>query len=76
MVKPIRGGSQDDDYRLFIKALTTGASLCLDCLALRTGLTRARAEEILATFALGLKTHPQRQPCASCGQTKMTYWVA
>jgi hypothetical protein len=61
-----------DDYLLVATALT-GVSLCMECLAVKTGLTLTRAEQVLRDFATGLKTHPTWIHCDGCRKIAVTY---
>jgi hypothetical protein len=55
-----------DDYLLVATALT-GVSLCMECLAAKTGLMLARDEQVLRDFATGVKTHPTWRYCDGFG---------
>lgn len=67
---PLRGGS--DDAGLIV-ALISGVSLCLGCIAKRSGVPVPRVEATLTTVAGTISLRAETRSCDACLETRRTY---
>ena len=63
-VREIRGSSGDDVGPVTLAIV--GASLCVDCVARKTGVTKTRVERLLITVGRTLRLTTGAAPCDSC----------
>jgi hypothetical protein len=69
-IHPIRGGS--DDPGAIVSAIS-GASLCQDCIAVKTSLDADEVADIVATVAATVSIGVSTGQCVGCLETKRTF---
>jgi hypothetical protein len=65
----ITGGSDAE----LITAIITGASLCIECIARRTGMSSAQVDTMLARIAMTVRLSVQPSRCTVCLEDKMVF---
>jgi len=71
MISPIRGGSSDD--AAVVVTTITGVSLCLECVAKKSGVSLPRVDAILTVIAGTIALVVETRRCSACLETKTTF---
>jgi hypothetical protein len=69
-IRPIKGGS---DEPAAIVSVITGAALCHDCIAVKTGVAVDQVATILTTVSTTISITVSTQHCVGCLEIKRTY---
>ncbi len=73
-LRPIHG-SPDGDAGIIVTTIT-GVSLCVDCVARRTGVSAPHVDAVLATIADTVKMSMGLGRCDGCLGRKMVFRIA
>ena len=72
--RTIRGASTDDAGLLV--TMITGVSVCLECIAKRSGVPGGRVDALLTTISGNIALVVDTRHCEACLETKRTYRLA
>jgi hypothetical protein len=67
-----RGTPGASDAEL-VTAIITGAALCIECIAKRTGMPSPQVDTMLARIAMTVKLSVQARRCTACLEDKMVF---
>ena len=73
-LRPISGGS--DDLELVTGVLASGAGLCADCIAQKTGIPRVEMPSVIARIGKTVRVQTPDARCAVCLMTRPVYRLA
>lgn len=74
MPAPVPQNSSDDPA--LISTVITGASLCMDCIAKKTGIPLAQVEPVLVGIGETVKVMSDVAPCDACLTAKKVFRLA